>query len=102
MLSSAPQRAEYISSLSTGGGIRRLRRRSTFTETRDPKSEKARSLLASAKALRDQGNRSAAAAKLDLALQFEPDSKVLAAERAALAAEEEARAPKREAGTGES
>lgn len=87
VLSKAATRAEYMSSLAVGTK-RQRKQRVTFTETRDPKSEKARNLLASARDLRGRGSRSAAKAKLDLALQFEPESSVLNRERDALEAEE--------------
>lgn len=83
VLCNAEQRASYKASLS-GGRTRMTPARPTLTDSRDPRTEKARNLLASANELAARGSRSAARAKLQLALQFEPESAALQAALEAL------------------
>ena len=91
VLSKQSSRESYLADLEDGGHQRAKRAtKSALVETRDPKSEKARVLLESAIALRNGGNDAAARAKLDLALQFEPDSRALKEAREALRPEPQA------------
>ncbi len=76
VLSSPTRRAEYEHSLETGEPLERTKR-ATVRETRDPKGEKARALLASGLQLLAKGNAAGALAKIELALQFEPESEAL-------------------------
>jgi curved DNA-binding protein CbpA len=76
-LSHPARRAEYLGTLRRGETRARPSRRTTLGDSRDPRGEKARVLLAGAQALAARGNRAAARAKLELALQFEPDSAAL-------------------------
>lgn len=71
------RRAEYHATLRAGETRARPMRRSTLSDVRDPCGEKARVLLAGARELAERGNRAAARAKLELALQFEPGSQAL-------------------------
>ena len=80
VLSKQKTRLAYIAGLKEGD-TRQRTKRTTLNERRDPKTEKTRQLLASARQLFNRGNRSGAKAKLGLALQFEPDSAALAALR---------------------
>ena len=80
VLSKQKTRLAYIEALKDGE-TRHRSKRSTLGERRDPKTEKARQLLASARELFNRGNRSGAKAKLGLAIQFEPKSAALAALR---------------------
>ena len=76
-LSHPARRAEYLGTLRRGETRARPSRRTTLGDSRDPRGEKARVLLAGAQALAARGNRAAARAKLELALQFEPGSAAL-------------------------
>lgn len=90
VLSNPTQRAAYLDGLA--GGQTRSRpttRRRSLTDSRDPRTDKGRSLLESARDLVARGNHAGARAKLELALQFEPESAVLAAELAELAADDQ-------------
>ena len=74
-LSNPETRATY---LATGAArTTTVPRKRSPTDSRDPRTDKGRSMLASARELLERGNRSGARAKLELALQFEPESKVL-------------------------
>lgn len=77
--------ASYLAQLAGGQVRSRQTRRSTISDHRDPRGLTARSLLDGARQLRGRGNRAGARAKLELALQFEPDSAVLRHELDALA-----------------
>jgi curved DNA-binding protein CbpA len=78
-LSNPTRRAAYLEALAAGETRTRPGRRRGLTDSRDPRTDKGRSLLASARDLAARGNRAGARAKLELALQFEPESVALAA-----------------------
>lgn len=77
VLSSPPRRAEYTAGLASGHTRSRPGRRTTLTDSRDPRTDKGRTLLSGARELAARGNVAGARAKLELALQFEPESAAL-------------------------
>lgn len=82
VLSDPARRAEY---LAAGETRSRPRARRILADSRDPRTDKGRSLLASARDLIARGNIPGARAKLELALQFEPESAALRRELDGLA-----------------
>jgi len=85
VLSKQSTRLTYIQALNRGE-MRPQAKRATLGDRRDPKTEKARVLLTSAKQLIARGASASARAKLELALQFEPSSSTLKATLAELSA----------------
>ncbi len=89
VLSKQSTRLAYLQALKRGE-VRPQAERASLGARRDPKTEKARVLLASAKQLTARGASAGARAKLELALQFEPSSSVLKTALAELSSPEPA------------
>src|SRR5690606_22553365 len=76
-LSHPARRAEYLGTLRAGETRARPSRRTTLGDSRDPRGGQARVRRAGAQSLAARGNHAAARAKLERALQFEPESAAL-------------------------